>query len=171
VTKSLLISSLIASLTAGIAAPAFAGGISQGDAQVAAYLGVPAGQYSPAELTLLEQAKRDNDAQAYAFILSGGLADRVSTSNGASQGDTQLANTLGVTPGAYSLSDLIALQDARKDGDAEAAKAILGHDVTAADGAGTVTPGKAALAAQLGVNPADYSLSQLSAMMVGRITS
>ena len=39
-----------------------------------------------------------------------------------------------------------------------------------AGGVGEVSPGKAQLAASLGVNPADYSLTQLTAMYIDAIS-
>ena len=170
--KSALIAGLAAGLSLTAVLPAFADGVSAGDQQLAAYLGVPAGAYSTSELVALDAAKSANDAQTYAYILDGGLSARVSTSNGASVsgGDAQLAASLGLEPGAYSVSDMIAIQDALRDGDTTTANAILAHEVTGNVGAGTVTPGKAQLAAQLGVDPSAYSLSQLVSMASAKDT-
>ncbi|QDY69742.1 hypothetical protein [Qingshengfaniella alkalisoli] len=85
-----------------------------------------------------------------------------------SQGDQMLSRIEGVQPGSLSTAELVELSAARgPDGDLFTAEQLVktadnGTATRAAYGASEqVSAGRAQLAAQLGVNPADFSLSQL----------
>lgn len=155
--KSILTPALIALTLAGSGA-AFAAQPTS-DAQLAASAGVAAGQYTAAELQAIIDARRDNDTSALNYYLSG--ANR----SGAAQSDAsgQLANLAGVAPGTYSASELALIIEARKDNDAARAAYILSNTnrSTAAEAA-AVTPGEAQIAAALGLDPAQYTLSELT---------
>lgn len=89
--------------------------------------------------------------------------------NGVSAGHAQFAALLGVDPQAYSLAELTELEVALSDNDTARAAYILSHENREQrGGAGNVSAGKAQLAAGLGVNPADYSLAELSALAAAR---
>ncbi len=155
--KSILTPALIALTLAGSGA-AFAAQPTS-DAQLAASAGVAAGQYTAAELQAIIDARRDNDTSALNYYLSG--ANR----SGAAQSDAsgQLANLAGVAPGTYSASELALIIEARKDNDAARVAYILSNTnrSTAAEAA-AVTPGEAQIAAALGLDPAQYTLSELT---------
>ena len=155
--KSILTPALIALTLAG-AGTAFAATPSS-DAQLAALAGVAAGQYSSAELQSIIDARRDNDTSALNFYLSG--TNRTSTATGDAAG--QLANLAGVAPGTYSASELALIIEARKDNDTDTAAYILsGKNRGVAADAAAVTPGEAQIAAALGLDPAAYTLSDLT---------
>lgn len=171
---------LLAVLAIVAAAPAFAAGVSAGDAQLARIAGVEPGVYSTAQLIRLDQARQDNDAETVRFILAspeGTLAATRADTSAASLGDSavsagaaQFALILGVEPGAYSLDDLTRLDRARHDNDAETERAILSGALDRPESA-IVTPGKAQLAASLGVDPAAYTLAELSALAGARLNA
>jgi hypothetical protein len=155
--KSILTPALIALTIAGSGA-AFAASPTS-DAQLSALAGVTAGQYSAAELQSIIDARRDNDTSALNFYLSG--ANRTGNVQGDSSG--QLANLAGVAPGTYSASELALIIEARKDNDADTAAYVLsGKNRGVAADASAVTPGEAQIAAALGLDPAEYTLSDLS---------
>lgn len=154
--KSIITPALIALSLAGAAS---AGQVST-DAQLAGAAGVAAGQFTSAELQSIIDARRDNDQTALNYYLSG--ANRSET-KGDSSG--QLAKLVGVTPGAFSASELQMILNAQRNNDPEqAAYVISGTNRKAGDTVGTVTAGKAQIAAGLGLNPADYTLAQLAAL-------
>ena len=170
--KSILALSLVA-LTAPFAGVAMAG---QGADQLAAQLGVPAGAYSVAQMIQLQDARRDGDKAAEAFILSQGN-DGVSRSDksgdaATSKGAEQLARLVGVTPGAYSVNEMIRLQDAINEGDRQAIAFILGgsNGGNTGNDIGIVTPAKAQLAASLGLDPAAHTTADLVARYLDSIS-
>ncbi len=155
--KSILTPALIALTLAGSGA-AFAASPSS-DAQLAASAGVAVGQFSAAELNSIIIARRDNDTSALNYYLSG--ANRSNDAQGDAAG--QLANLAGVAPGTYSASELALIIEARKNDDAEQAAFILsGKNRSVAADAAAVTPGEAQIAASLGLDPAEYTLSELT---------
>ncbi|MCU0829808.1 MAG: hypothetical protein MUE52_21130, partial [Tabrizicola sp.] len=89
--KSILALTVVA-LTAPLAGVAMAG---QGADQLAKILGVPVGQYTVAQMIQLQDARREGDKSAEAFILSQGesVVSRSDKSEPAvvSQGAAQLA--------------------------------------------------------------------------------
>jgi hypothetical protein len=155
--KSILTPALIALSFAGAANAAQP----SNDAQLAASAGVAVGQYSASELQLIIEARKDNDASALSYYLSGvNRAD-----HGAGDTSGQMAKLAGVQSGSLTAADLTNLNEARKDNDLNQAAFILsgvGHNAPAA--ADVVTPGKAQLAAALGLDPAAHTLSQLAAL-------
>ncbi|MCR8724030.1 hypothetical protein [Frigidibacter sp. ROC022] len=155
---------LLAVLAVVAAAPAFAADVSAGDAQLALALGVEPGVYTTDQLIRLNNARQENDAETTRFILAspGGYLSSTDSAT-VSPGEAQLALSLGVEPGAYSLADLTRLEQARQDNDAETERAILTGEVHNPVSE-AVTPAKEQLAATVGVNPADYTLAELTAM-------
>lgn len=102
---------------------------------------------------------------AAAAILAAGSA----AASGISAGHAQLAALLGVSAQDYSLAELAQLDVARSDNDPVLEAFILSRGAQSDSGVvGSVSDGKAQLAAQLGVNAADYSLSDLAALAVAR---
>ena len=156
--KSIATSALIALSLAGAANAAQP---SQ-DVQLAASAGVAAGQYSAAELQAIIDARQDNDTGLLNFYLSG--ANRAAASV---QGDTsgQLAKLAGVQPGAYSASELQLIISARQENDRDRVADVLsGANRATPAAADVVTPGEAQLAGALGLDPAQYTLAQLTAL-------
>lgn len=152
---------LATALTAGVVA---AQTVNPGVAQLAATVGVSPTAFTPAQLIRLEQAQRDNDRQTIDFILSqaNGSVSRSDKGASLSAGDVQLSRLAGVEPGLYSTSELVRLIDAQRDNDSDLVRFITsGADRQSADAASAVSPGKAQLAALLGVNPAEYTLAEL----------
>lgn len=160
--KSVLALTLVA-FTAPFAGAALAG---SGTDQLAAQLGVAPGAYSVAQMQDLADARRDNDLSREAYILSqgNGVASRGAASFTSNTGTAQLAAALGVDAGTYSLNDLIRLQDAVKDRDTNTIAFILNSSNNNAANAnsGVVTPGKAQMAASLGLDPAAYTTAELA---------
>ena len=112
-------------------------------------------------------ARLENNQTALNYYLSG--ANR-SENKGDSSG--QLAKLAGVAPGAYSASELQMILNAQRNNEPEqAAYVISGANRKAVDAVGTVTAGKAQIAALLGLNPADYTLAQLVALDAARLTA
>ncbi|MDD8022506.1 MAG: hypothetical protein PHX82_05310 [Paracoccaceae bacterium] len=145
--------SLIALLAAGAAS---AQAISPAQLQLAARLGVDASQYSMSQLVALNIAKSD-DNRAAPFSLT-----PVGEASGTTAGDRQLAAQAGVNAANYTTAELVALNDALRAGKFDAAEAIISHG--GKDRTDTITAGRAQLAAQAGVNAADYTVAQLVAM-------
>lgn len=83
-------------------------------------------------------------------------------------GVAQLAGLAGVSPDGFTQAQLIQLIEAQRNGDDDTVAFILsqrGADVGRAGGdVFGGGEGKAQLAAQAGVNPADYSLAELIAL-------
>ncbi|MGV8953895.1 MAG: hypothetical protein ACOH2M_22545 [Cypionkella sp.] len=161
--KSILTPALIA---LSLASVANAGEVST-DAQLAASAGVASNEYTAAELQNIVSARRDNNQTVVNFYVS--HANRNQT-----QGDAgnQLAKLAGVAPGTYSASELQLIINAQAKNDTQDISAILtGANRADVDGVGVVTPGKAQLAASLGLNPADYTLAQLAALDFAKTSS
>lgn len=157
--KTLLASAaVLAALSGAALASSPVPGVSAGDAQLALTAGVEPGRYSRAELIQIIEAKRENDAGAVQYFLSG--ANRASAVGNDSAGAVQLALTAGVEPGVYSVPELIQIIEAKRENDAERLNFILSGANREGERAG-VSPGKAQLAASLGLNPADYTLAEL----------
>ena len=151
--KSILTPALIALSLAGVAN---AGQIST-DTQLAGAAGVPAGQYTTAELQNIITARSENDATSLQFYLT-------HTNRAEVDGDSsgQLAKLAGVAQNKYSANELQRIINAKVNNDTETvAYVVSGQDRVNADIPGTVTAGKAQLAGVLGLNPADYTVAQL----------
>ncbi len=78
-------------------------------------------------------------------------------------GHDQLAAQLGLNGAQFTTAELTTISDARRDGDRNTVAYFLNHDNRATEDASTVSAGKAQLAAQLGVNPTEYTLAELVA--------
>ncbi|TQS73794.1 hypothetical protein ERN12_08770 [Rhodobacteraceae bacterium] len=77
-------------------------------------------------------------------------------------GHAQLAEFLNLNGAEFSTAELTAIDDARRDNNRSNEIYFLNHNNRdTAGGVGDVTPGKAQIAAQLGVDPAKYSLAEL----------
>lgn len=132
-----------------------------GTVQLALSAGVQPGKYSTAELLNIIEARKENDAQALNFYLSG--ANRTE-GKAAAESLAQLAAAAGVSGGEYSVAELSQLVEARRENDAQAIAFIVNRAAKPAAAAEVVTPGEAQLAAAIGVDPAQYTLAELVAM-------
>ncbi len=160
--RNLILASTIAAaaLTGAANASSTLAATGPGDVQLAYSAGVEPGKYSRAELVGIIDARRENDAQALNFYLSG--ANRVQ-SDASPEALAQLAGAAGVS-GGYSATELQRLVDARRENDANAVAFIVNRAAKPAAAAEVVTPGEAMLAALVGVDPAQYTLAELVAM-------
>ena len=148
------------------AGAASAQGLNPGLVQQSNLLGVEPGSLSAVELSQLADAKRDNDTTTINAILS--KAGVTKSSMGAASGNAGIAQIeaeLRVAPGQLSPTELSRLTEARRDGDTTTEAAILSGATRAVSDASSLNAGKVQIAAQLGVNPTDYSLSQLVGML------
>lgn len=156
--KSVIPAAVLAALLAGTA---FAGSPSN-DAQLAASAGVPAGQYTSAELINIIEARRENNQSALDYYLSGVNREASATRN---IGSAELARAAGVPAGEFTVNELLVIIEAKRDGDTDLAKFYAaGKNRVPANEASVVTPGEATLAALLGVDPAQYTLAELIQM-------
>lgn len=148
-------------LVLSMAAPAFASD------QLARSLGVEPGVYSTAQLVELKSAIEGNNDQQVQFILDSAGTDgfTASTMSAPSAGKAQIAADLGVNPADYSLGELVKLRKAEEESNEQIAGFVrsngLSETVSSKSG---ISAGQAQLAASLGVNPADYTLAELSKM-------
>lgn len=150
----------ITALTLAIAAPAFAGNYTAGEAQLAYSVGVEPGVYTVAELTQIERAQWENDLVLEQNLLNRvTLGGNVSTRNAPSDGAKQLAAIEGVSANQFSVSQIIRLSDADFDNDLILAQEISRENSAIAPVG--ISAGRAQLAATLGVNAADYTLAEL----------
>lgn len=157
VTSALILAAVSGAALASSALP----GVNAGDVQLARLAGVEPGRYSRVELISIIEAKRDNEDLTAQYFLSG--ANRTSAASNDSAGAVQLARIAGVEPGQFSVSELIQLIEAKRENDPAAVNYILSGANRQGESDG-ISPGKAQLAALAGVNPADYSLSELIAL-------
>ncbi len=173
-TKSILALTVVA-LTSPFAGTAMAGDTA-GAEQLARLAGVPAGEYTVAQMVQLQEARREGDKAAEAFILSKGKSavSRSDKAEGAavSSGAEQLARLVGVEPGAYSVSEMVRLQTAISEGDRQTIAFILGGSKSrdTVNDIGVVTPGKAQLAASLGLDPAAHTTAELATLYLDSIS-
>lgn len=134
--------------------------------QLAAAAGVSPNGFTQAQLIQLLDAQRDNDTQRVQFILSQADQSSVAISNMGAAGvssDAQLAAKAGVEPGRFTVNELERLVRADRENDTQTRNFILSGQ-NRVEATGVVTPGKQQLAATLGVDAADYTLSELSAL-------
>ncbi|MPL74130.1 hypothetical protein SDC9_19940 [bioreactor metagenome] len=99
--------------------------------------------------------KRNMAYSALALVLSAGVASAADVNPGLQQ----IANYLGVDAGAYSATELHQLLGARDAGDQSSYDYFLKR--VGATEAAAVTAGKAQIAAQVGLNPAEYTTAEL----------
>jgi hypothetical protein len=153
--KSVIPAAVFAALLAGTA---FAGSPSS-DAQLAASAGVPAGEYSAAELINIIEARRENNQSALDYYLSGVNREASATR---SVGNEDLARAAGVPVGEFTVNELVVIIEAKRDGDPALADFYAsGQNRVPANEASVVTPGEATLAA---LDPAKYTLAELVQM-------
>ena len=110
--KKIAVAALVATLAAGTT---YAQSVSQGDAQLAAIAGVPAGALSTSDLINLIDAQNEGDQATAAFIRSkaaiGVTRSRDSGDLIASgPGWQQIANANGVELGQYTQSELSQME-------------------------------------------------------------
>ncbi|WP_151718199.1 hypothetical protein [Gemmobacter serpentinus] len=149
-----------------VAGAASAQSINPGTAQLAAQLGVEPGRYSLTELVQLQEAKRENDVQAIAQILGSGTSASTKNEAGFSgAGKAQIEAQLRVEAGRFTSAELSQLTQARRDGDREAEAYILSGARNAATDPASVNAGKAQIAAQLHLDPSQYTLAELVAKL------
>ncbi|MCU0898894.1 MAG: hypothetical protein MUC82_00190 [Cypionkella sp.] len=156
--RILTLSAAALALTAGLAAA------NPGVDQLAAEAGVAPGVLTQAQLIRLIDAQRDNDDATVRFILSqAGQADVTRSNMGAGSvsSDAQLAAAAGVAPGQYTTNELYMLIEARRDNDQQRADFILSGEIRNGASVDGSAAAKAQLAGPLGVNPDDYTLSEL----------
>ncbi len=155
---------LTAAVLALAAGTSLASAASPGIQQMANQAHVSADAYTPAEIARLIEAQREGDAETVRAILNHAITDGSNTVGSAA--NAQFEGLLGVEPGRYTTAELVALERAQLDNDPRAAAYILtGANRAAPADASAVTPGEAQIAARLGVNPADYTLNELGAML------
>ncbi|MCU0816831.1 MAG: hypothetical protein MUF74_10300 [Cypionkella sp.] len=163
---------LVAALAAGASA---AQSVSPGMAQLAASAGVSPEGFTQAQLIRLLDAQRDNDRQTIDFILGQRGSDLTRSDMGsapvATPGSAQLAASLGVDAGQYTLNELIRLREAQRENDAETVRFILSGTNRVESGNPANNPGAQQMAAVLGVNAADYTLAELVALYTDRFDS
>lgn len=129
--------------------------------QLAAKLGLNADAYSVTELNIIDRARQDGDTTTANFYIKGG--NRVALPENVTPGRAQIAANLGLDPANYTLAELTIIDSARQARNTElAAFYTSGRNRDIRGGVGEVSEGKAQLAASLGLNPADYSLTQLA---------
>lgn len=138
---------LTTAIALGLAAPAFA------NDQLARSLGVEPGVYSTAELAKIKNASELTGNDARVFI--GDSLGFAATDNA---GAVQLANSLGVAPGDYSVAELAILKQAAEKTDNES-RVFFGDSLGFA---ATSNPGADQIAASLGVEPGKYTVAQLA---------
>ena len=142
---------LTTAIALGLAAPAFA------NDQLAASIGVEPGVYTTAELIQLRSALEDNDQSTVNFILD--MVDGTPAANSA--GARSIAASIGVDAADFSVNELIALRRALEENDQSQVDFIKDHGAEVTMSTRGVTPGQAALAASLGVDAGDFTLTQL----------
>lgn len=160
---------LSTALSAGVASA------NSGVDQLAAIAGVQASDFTATQLVQLTDAQRDNDQQRIDFILSQARTNAMTRSDmggAAASQDAQLAADAGVAPGLYTNAELQMLIDAKRNNNSNRVQYILSGDNRAeAAPTSSVSPGKAQLAAFLGLNPADYSLTELTRLYSEQVGS
>lgn len=156
---------LVAALAGGAA---LAQSVSPGVAQLAASAGVSAEGFTTNQLIRLLDAQRENDRKTIAFILSQRGAEVSRTEQGTvNAGAAQLAASVGVDAGQFSLSELVRLDRALEKNDTATVRFILSGGL--GNGAIPATgPGAQQMAAALGIDASGYTLSELTRLYVDR---
>lgn len=141
---------------------------SPGAEQLAAKLGLNADTYSLTELNIIDSALQEGDANTANFYINGG--NRVALTSSVTPGKAQIAALLGLDPAQYSLAELAVIDSAVKANDPELANFyIAGGNREIRGGVGEAGPGKVQLAASLHLNPADYTLNELSKLYLASV--
>lgn len=146
---------LTTALILSAAAPAFASD------QLARSLGLEAGVFTTSQLVQLKAAYDGADEGNGHFdtLVERFSSDAVSTSNGITEGQRQIAEQVGVNPADYTLAELVAIRNSYEDG--EYTIPSTGDVVSTSNG---ISAGHAQLAAKLGVDAADYTVAELAAL-------
>jgi len=158
--KALLLST---ALVLGVAAQASA------NDQLARSVGVEPGVYTTAQLAQLKTALNDQEdgERHFDFLISKFNGDIVSTQSvGVTPGRAQLAASLGLTPADFTTAELAQIKSAAADTETSERHVEFLIDKFSGNIVSTqsvgVTPGRAQLAASLGLNPADYTTAELA---------
>ena len=152
--NSMIALTMTAVLAAGAAG---AQSITAGTAQLTAQIGVDASQYSSGEIAAMWANARDNNFAGNKVMSEPKELGYVNA------GTAQLAAQAGVAPGTLSAGELEAvIEQGRKYGPRAEAKLIAAK--TTPSERPEISAGQAQLAAQLGVNPADYTVAELTAL-------
>lgn len=154
--RTLIASAPALALVAALAAPAFA------DSQLENTLGVEPGVYTTAELVAIK-GSRDSDTGFNIPNRDGAVVSTQST--GFSASHIALANAVGVNPADYSTAELVGIKGSF-DSD-------TGFNVSERGGVVStqsvgISAGHAQLAANAGVNAADYSVAEILALNAQR---
>ena len=139
---------LSAALAAFVAAPSFA------NDQLARSLGVEPGVYTLSQLIELKDAAEQTGNEGSVFF-----GDGVAFAAGSNAGAVQLANTLGVDAGRYSVNELARIKNAAEFTDIEG-------DIFLGNGPAFASSAVDQLAASLGVAGEGYSLTELAQLKV-----
>lgn len=137
----------------------------QGNDQLAKITGVASGEYTSAELVLIDAARDDRDTVYLDFLLAHGARDTVTNT---SAGAIMQANILGIAPGSLSVADMAVLDDAIQSNDEvkiafQLAKAS--PDVSRSGISTAPTAGQIQLAKQAGVEPGQLSNGDLNRLV------
>lgn len=162
-----LVAASLALTAAGLAAAQAA---TPGAEQLAARLHLNPDAYTETELNVIDEALRTGDTTTANFYIKG--ENRAALPAAVTPGRAQIAASLRLNPADYSLAELTVIDSARKAGNTDlAAFYTSGRNREIRGGLGEVSQGKAQLAAALGLNPADYTLTQLSARYLALVTN
>lgn len=153
---------LAAILFAGAASAA---SVNPGQAQLAAQLGVSADEYSLSQLTQLA-AERTEDGYGLTKRNAPGLTD-TSVSGGYNAGKAQFAAQLGLNADDYTLSQLTEINARRIDDGVGFIDANRAPTFSSAM-EDPNNAGKLQLAAQLRVDPSNYTLTELTQIAANR---
>lgn len=161
----------VAGFVGVVAGPAFADGVSPGAVMLANVNGVEPGTYTVSDLIRLDDAQRESvQASEVRFIKQNGTyTTRANTWDVGpvnSEGADQVAGASEAPKGVHSIDELIQISNAQRENDYRTENFYTsGTNRQTTDGdVGSVTPGKAQLAASLGVDPTQYTTSQLVSM-------
>ena len=104
-------------------------------------------------------------------VLTAAIAALVAAPAIADPGKDQFAGVLGVDGDLYTMSELIRLENAISENDQTTVRWILdgGLKASAPEDPARVTPSEAQLAASLGLDPAQYTSAELSALYAQKV--
>lgn len=91
------------------------------------------------------------------FVTRGDATATISVNGGSDM----LAKLARVTPGEYTNNEMLRIQEARQDGDAQLLAYYLNHDNREGASSANNLAAKAQVAGPLGLNPADYTMAEL----------
>lgn len=159
------------STVASIILVAFAGQamaeeVSPGQQQLARSIGVAPGVFTLPELARIRDTDEGKRAAVIDYLISQNRFDLVRRSTAPNSGRATMAAAAGVHPDTATMSQIYRLFSAKESGDRAAANLVI-DEIAGRGGpkpASHVSPGEAAIAAGLGVDPADYTLAELARM-------